>query len=197
LNRILRFAPDLCRLFGLTSLHLIVQCTLTFLIPCPLVADEPISEAKTRALKSLQGEWIQQCALLDGRLFEPERRLMEDGRVLELKTTLRIGDNKYVWQFPEGRPSFGSKVDFEFDLNAASEPWVIRETRLGSQFPDHAKRAMIIRITGEKLEMCYHLDSGKREIPPTTFDGTKGTGQALITLKRVKASEADKEKKKG
>jgi hypothetical protein len=167
---------------------------LALLTPCPLVADEPTSEAKASALRILQGEWIQQWALLDGRRLDPERRQLLDGSVLESKTTLKIGYDKYIWQFPEGRPSFGGTAQFKYELNVASQPWVIREN--GSQFPDNQPRAMIVRITGDKLEMCHYLDSRKWDTPPSTFDGSKGSGQILVTLKRVKIAEPDKEKTK-
>lgn len=150
-----------------------------FLAPPRLTADQPKDDAKKQALKSLQGEWKVESWLSDGTQTTPPTRIVFRGDTYSM--------------VPDTTPSIVGEFRFQFQLDVDNKPWVIRQ-KITSAFNSGFTRAVIIRVSGDTLEMCYHSESTKKDVPPKTFDGKKGSGQDLITLKRLKASKTDKEK---
>jgi hypothetical protein len=59
----------------------------------------------------------------------------------------------------------------------------------GAGKDDRRTIAQIYRLRDEQLEICYKVSSAPQGKPPANFDASAGTGQALITLERVKAGE--------
>jgi hypothetical protein len=154
-------ALALCHLAGLA---------ISF-IPRAVSADEPVSDAKKQALKSLRGEWLVEWTVSDGDRLEDRR------------ASFVFSDGQYTLTQPGLRPSWpDQKLKFHYELNVSRDPWVMRVT---PQWLGPTPMTYIIRVTGDKLEMCQ----GERDVVPTVFDAAKGSRRYLMILKRVGPTE--------
>jgi uncharacterized protein (TIGR03067 family) len=139
-------------------------------------ADQPKRDALDVEWQNLGGTWMVKSHLFDGK------ELGGGGKFTFSKRKLSM-------EFPPGRYDFGPILfenDIEIDLKA--QPKVMWEIQPGRTKDDGTTRTYIYRFRGDSLELCRGLRNR-----PTTFDGTKGSDQVLITLERVKS---DKPKQK-
>ena len=134
-------------------------------------ADEPMPDAKKQALKSLRGEWLVEWTVSDGDRLEDRRR------------SYVFNDGQYTLTQPALRPSWpDEKLKFHYELNVSKDPWVMRAA---PQWLGPTPWTFIIRITGDKLEMCEHMDREKANVAPAVFDSAKGSRRYLTIWKRL------------
>ena len=139
-------------------------------------AGEPVSDAKKQALKSLRGVWVVEWTVSDGDRLEDRR------------TSYVFSDDQYTLTQPGLRASWpDEKLKFHYELNVSKESWVMRAA---PQWLGPTPMTYIIRITGDKLEMCQYTDTEKQNAAPTIFDAAKGSKRYLLILKRVGQAES-------
>lgn len=74
--------------------------------------------------------------------------------------------------------------EFGYSVDTSKSPMIIRQ-RFG-----YGTVTGIFRLSGDKLEICYYAGDKLMDRPPRSFDGSRGSGCILETLRREKSPAA-------
>jgi len=128
-------------------------------------------------LEKLRGTWVVKSLLVDGKLIPGS-----------CKYTFSKSTCTMEWEpcpIILGQPVLA----FEFELDATSSPRAMYQLDPGTKKNDWRAIAQIYRFRDEKLEICHSVHRERWGKPPAKFDGSAGSGQMLITLKRLETEK--------
>lgn len=134
-----------------------------------------MTDEKAQEIKRLQGTWLQESFVLNGR------RSATHGRV-----RLTFHKKTLTWTFRGSRwplaVSNMHRIRNQFDLDLSSKPKRLIEKITGPPFGGRTETKSY-RLIGDRLELSFRVDGN--DAPPKNFDAGLGSGLALVRFKRA------------
>lgn len=160
-------SPIRCRIV------LVLVGLMAFTLPCLVPACPAQEDAKAKEISKLEGEWVQESYVLDGK------------RIATGKVLVTFQENTVTWHYMLLSPGIQSDIAVKntFDLDLSGDPKKISFKNTGPPGLPHT-RFSSYRLSGDTLEVCYRL--GSENEAPKVVESKTGSGLELITLKRVK-----------
>ena len=145
-------------------MHALVLATVSLLV----AAAPPNDDATKKEIEKLRGKWESEATVVKGEKHW---------------TTLVIDEKGISWQNNQLKGHVGSTSDvkFTYKLDPTRKPKEIDLT--WAEFANKGKvQLAIYELDGDALKIC---ESPVGRVRPKKFESNKGSGQSMLTLKRV------------
>jgi uncharacterized protein (TIGR03067 family) len=129
----------------------------------------PQDDAAKKDLKQMEGTWAVVLEEMDGK------KATEENKKADVKLTVK--DGKYTVHFGEKQVATG-----EIKLDAGKTPRQIDAVAADGEFKGKAMPG-IYEVKGDTMRVCFAQPGQER---PTEFRTKEGSGQMLLSYKRIK-----------